>query len=97
MKKNQKFCFYCNAVVTNDSGYGDHFPLPKRNGGIDTVPCCSSCHDMKDRIPITQWSNEWIGIVTNDFQYVSRETKLFLAKMLSLVSDAIANSKGSEI
>lgn len=94
MKSTTKYCFYCNGVVTESSSKGDHFPLPKRNGGFDTIPICTSCHDMKDRISFDRWNPDWIAHVISDMQYVSRETKLFFAKSLSLISDAIEQKKG---
>jgi hypothetical protein len=31
----------------------DHFPIPIRHGGIDTVLSCLECHNIKDRCGIT--------------------------------------------
>lgn len=88
-KLESESCFYCGALVSFSGGNGDHFPIPKRNGGVDTVPCCLSCHDMKDRYTVGQWPIEWVsGVVANDFPNMSREGKLLFAKMLSVFSDS---------
>jgi len=34
----------------------DHFPVPQNLGGEDTVTACVNCHDLKDRIPLNEWS-----------------------------------------
>ena len=88
-----KFCAYCNAVVTT-KGEGDHFPLPRRHGGIETVPCCESCHAMKDTIALGSWPVEWIAAVAADMPKLSRETKLFLAKVVQLASDVLLEHGG---
>ena len=87
MKRNVPVCFYCGALVSG-SGEGDHFPLPKACGGARTVPCCVSCHDMKDRYTIDQWPQEWVVAVMRDMPRMSRETRLFLAKMVRMVAQA---------
>ena len=84
-----KYCFYCNAIVTKDKGVGDHFPIPKRNGGKNTVPVCECCHNIKDRYALNEWPTEWIEAMIADFSLYSRETKLFLARAMSLMTDAI--------
>jgi hypothetical protein len=85
-------CFYCGALVSG-SGVGDHFPFPRRHGGTETVPCCLSCHDMKDRFPLDRWPAEWISKICGDFPIMSRETRLFLAKSMSLYSDYVAREQ----
>lgn len=91
-----ELCFYCGALVSG-SGIGDHFPLPKRHGGEATVPCCVSCHDMKDRFPLDPWPVEWISKICSDFPALSRETRIFLAKSMSLYSDYVARERQSTI
>lgn len=80
------YCWYCNAVVTT-TGVGDHFPLPRRHNGKETIPCCEPCHRMKDTIPLDSWPIEWVSVVMADMPKFSRETKLFLAKVIQLASD----------
>lgn len=80
-------CFYCNGLVAGD-GEGDHFPIPRNCGGTATVPCCTSCHDMKDRFNIDNWPTEWLGVVLQDFPKLSRETRIFLAKSIRTTVEA---------
>lgn len=87
-KQESEPCFYCGAIVAERGG-GDHFPIPGRNGGTDTVPCCTSCHDMKDRFRLGDWPIEWVTRMIADFPKLSREARLFLAKASSLCSDAM--------
>jgi hypothetical protein len=46
-------CFYCGRLVSPRHEH-DHFPIPRRAGGIATVPACINCHDLKDRFPNRQ-------------------------------------------
>lgn len=45
---------------------------------------------MKDLIPASEWPEEWIEKVLADFPKMSRETKLWLAKVISIYTDALA-------
>lgn len=81
-------CFYCGALVSGN-GRGDHFPIPRNAGGTETVPCCESCHDMKDRFALEAWPVEWIGKVIADFPNLSRETRLFLARCLRALAESM--------
>lgn len=45
-------CYYCELPAA--AVEYDHFPIPKRFGGTETVPACLNCHTVKDRIRITQ-------------------------------------------
>jgi hypothetical protein len=85
-----KICFYCGCCVAERHGRGDHFPIPARRGGTDTVDCCVSCHDMKDRFPLDRWPTEWMEAVLEDFPKLGRETKIFLAKVAGIHADALA-------
>lgn len=78
-------CFYCGALVSG-RGAGEHFPVPRRHGGTETVPCCTSCHDMKHRFPLDTWPSEWISTAMDDFPKLNRETRIFLAKAMALCS-----------
>ena len=88
-------CFYCGALVEADprKERGDHFPLAKRHGGKLTVPCCYSCHDMKDRFNLFDWPSDWVSKILEDFPKVGRETKIFLAKALDIIQDAKPRSQ----
>ncbi|WP_316194413.1 hypothetical protein [Bradyrhizobium sp. SZCCHNRI3052] len=87
MTNKHKECFYCGGLVAERSGQGDHFPIPDRNGGLETVPCCVSCHDMKDRFTLENWPMDWLYKVLADFPKLSRETRIFLAKTMAIASD----------
>jgi len=89
-----KLCFYCGGLVTR-AAEDDHFPIPRSCGGDRTVPCCVSCHDMKDRYPLRNWPAEWIEKLLADFPKLRRETRLFLAKVLSLSAEAVDERKQS--
>jgi len=78
-------CFYCGGLVSEPHSTGDHFPFPDILGGVAVVPCCSSCHDMKDRFILSDWSTGWLKTVLKDFNRLSRETKIFLAKTIKTV------------
>jgi hypothetical protein len=36
----------------------DHYPVPRRRGGSNVVAACGPCHDLKDRISLTNWDKE---------------------------------------
>ena len=87
-EKEERICFYCDTVFSASGGVGDHFPIPKRHGGTLCVPCCISCHDLKDRIGLYRWDVNMMAKVTQDWPKLSRETRIFLAKSLAIVQDA---------
>lgn len=81
-------CYYCGAMFCHSAKKaGDHMPIPERNGGTDIVPCCSACHDMKDRIPLWQWHAAANKEISEQWPLFGRYTRLFLAKCLSVMSD----------
>ena len=86
---NKKECVYCGALVSG-RGRGDHMPIPAKNGGMFTVDCCLSCHDMKDRFPLDKWPHDWWIKVMEDWPKLSRETRIFLAKAAFTLSDKVA-------
>lgn len=51
------------------------------------VPCCSACHDMKDRIPLNEWHSVAWKEINASWPSYERYTRLFLAKALSLMTD----------
>ncbi len=88
LERERPICFYCGALISGaGTGQGDHFPLSVWAGGLDCVPCCSVCHDMKDHFNLESWPVGWIEKVIDDFPRLSRETKLFLAKSMRLILD----------
>lgn len=42
-------CFYCSDHVSLSRAERDHFPMPRRHGGVDVVWACKDCHNLKDR------------------------------------------------
>ena len=58
----------------------DHFPIPARHGGKQTVIACKTCHDMKDRHTLENWPQEWIDLSVSEMAWWSRETKLLFTK-----------------
>ena len=49
-------CFYCERAL--DRHEHDHYPVPRRRRGNDAVPVCLVCHDLKDRIFLSNWAKE---------------------------------------
>lgn len=50
-------CFYCLKPQAGRHDH-DHFPVPWRHGGRNTVPTCHRCHDLKDRVGIGDWPED---------------------------------------
>ncbi len=84
-----KECWYCGALISNTGGQGDHFPVPKRHVGLNVIPCCLVCHDMKDRFVFDNWPLSWWEPIIKDFPKLSRETKIMIAKVISVGMDQI--------
>ncbi len=96
-KKSEKtLCFYCGCLVSGRVEY-DHFPIPAECGGVETVPACISCNDMKDRFVLEEWPMAWAAKVAEDFPKMSRETRLFLAKMTRLAAVHIHKQAQKEL
>jgi len=91
MGRTHRTCFYCDAIFCiSSSAVGDHFPVPKRHGGVDTVPCCRECHSLKDRMLLGDWNPIMLNRVAADFPKFSRETRIFLAKAIDSFQDAVS-------
>lgn len=96
--KKKDTCFYCDAVfAVSPSAVGDHFPIPQRHGGTESVPCCRECHSLKDRLSLNDWNGPMIAKVIGDFPRLSRETRIFLAKAMCAVQDALADQGSREV
>jgi hypothetical protein len=85
-------CFYCDKELEMRHEH-DHFPIPWRLGGEETVPCCLDCHDWKDRKPFLDWPLE-MKLRVNHFGWVSlwpkwREARIYYAKMLALAAESL--------
>jgi hypothetical protein len=46
-------CFFCERAL--DRHEHDRYPVTRRRDGKDTVPICLVCHDLKDRIFLSNW------------------------------------------
>lgn len=93
--QESRTCFYCDCTyITSRTSPGDHFPIPKRFGGEMTVPCCRECHSLKDRFSLGEWNAQMAFKVIADFPKLSRETRIFLAKLMCVVMDANAEKAG---
>lgn len=57
------------------------------------MPCCITCHDMKDRYSLDNWPVEWSFAIMTDFPKLSRETRLLLAKMIRYMHIATMKKK----
>lgn len=86
--KENVACYYCGSWISKGSAQLDHFPRPASRGGTDTVWCCTTCHDMKDRYDLKDWPEEWIRKVMEEIPKLSRETRIFLAKTIRLFAES---------
>lgn len=57
-------CFYCRRPLDGAHDH-DHFPIPHRHGGRKTVPACTHCHHVKDRVKIARWSEATMQAVAD--------------------------------
>ena len=97
MDREYEECFYCGALVkSSKSAQGDHFPIPHACGGSVCVPCCKSCHDMKDSFRLENWPVEWFSHVLMDFPKMSRETRIFFAKLAAMFAIYLKNTGRNE-
>ena len=46
-------CFYCGRRASRTEL--DDAPMPKGAGGVEVVPACMLCHNLKDRFPLDTW------------------------------------------
>lgn len=88
-------CFYCDAPLTASTRERDHFPLPERHGGAQTVNVCRTCHDVKDRLTFDRWPAEWVAEIAGDMPHLSRGTRLFLGRAFALVADMVTERAAS--
>jgi hypothetical protein len=80
-------CFYCDTALSPRHEH-DHFPIPARNGGRHTVPACINCHDMKDRVPLDDWS---LSAVEDAWGGMSPAARIFMGKGYAMMSDLRAD------
>lgn len=90
-------CFYCDVVFsTARSAEGDHFPVPRRHGGKQTVPCCRACHELKDNLSMNDWSLQMVAEVVKDVPRFNRFTRIFLAKAMMMYLDISADLENAK-
>lgn len=78
------FCFYCNERIPREYVEKDHFPVPKRHGGKDTVPTCGSCHTLKDRVALKNWP---VPLMVEAVEQCGPLGRVFLAKAFAIKQD----------
>lgn len=81
-------CFYCDRPLVGRHEH-DHYPIPVRVGGVETVPTCLGCHDLKDRIPLANWPAQVLDQAMGEAGPLGR---VLLAKLVALTHDAAATS-----
>jgi hypothetical protein len=71
-------CAYCDGRLATRHEH-DHMPVPLRAGGIEYVPVCINCHDLKDRTDPATWTSEEFLEALNDAPPLAR---IVIAKLL---------------
>jgi hypothetical protein len=59
--------------LASDNIEHDHFPVPERAGGTETVPSCRTCHDLKDRFRQVDWPKELLEAAQIEMQKLIRD------------------------
>lgn len=77
-------CFYCLRPLDALRHEHDHFPIPARHGGTDTVPACTECHDLKDRFRLRDWP---IGDLIVGMDALPREARIMVARAVAAFLD----------
>lgn len=80
-------CFYCDVPLINAPSRieYDHFPVPEEYGGLDVVPTCLPCHDLKDRTgQIEVYAAEMRRELIADFPKLNRYTRILIARFIVL-------------
>jgi hypothetical protein len=77
-------CFYCGSAGPFQM---DHFPVPARHEGRQTVKACLHCHNLKDRISTSMFF-DYICAQTYNRQSILRKLEIeFLAGADDIKSD----------
>jgi hypothetical protein len=77
-------CWYCDVWLTPSHEH-DH-PVPQRHGGEWTVPICWSCHDIKDRLDMREWSADML--VEGLLSILPGPGRLLFFRMYAMMLDA---------
>lgn len=76
-------CFYCRMPLGGFHEH-DHAPIPARHGGVDTLPVCVNCHNLKDRLPL---SNLPVELMFQALAECGPVGRIFLAKTFAIAQD----------
>lgn len=76
-------CVYCDMPVSTRHEH-DHFPIPKRAGGVEVYPVCVNCHDLKDRVPLDRLDP---ALVFTAMMQMPPLGRIILAKVVSMAID----------
>ena len=71
----------------------DHYPVPKRHGGTETVPTCLNCHALKDRTLLTDWPLDLYAAAHRGVAALNDQpgpVRLLIAKLAVIGMDAEA-------
>lgn len=79
-------CFYCEAPLSPRHEH-DHFPIPVRIGGTETVATCLNCHDLKDRVLLKDWSTE---VLFEAMRQAGPLGRILLAKVAAIYQTQLA-------
>lgn len=82
-------CYICASKLRN-RGEMDHFPLPKRHGGMVVMPICVNCHDDKDRRQFKLDDDDGFNAALGLWNKASTEERIVLAKIYTLLLDSMA-------
>jgi hypothetical protein len=74
----------------------DHFPVPLRNGGEDTVCACINCHDLKDRARFSDYLPEFLAAGTDLWTRAEPLERIWLARLMAMATDTQAESARAE-
>lgn len=80
-------CFYCRMPLGGFHEH-DHAPTPVRHGGTDTVPACVNCHNLKDRLPASQWP---VALMLQAIDECGPMGRIYLAKAFAIGMDRDAH------
>ncbi len=76
-------CFYCDARLSSRHEH-DHMPVPARHDGEETVPTCLNCHDLKDRLTLSNWAPEAMFEAWSEMTPTAR---IYTAKVYAMLLD----------
>lgn len=85
MKRKEKpLCYICQLPAT--SVEYDHFPVPQSQGGTSILPCCRSCHDVKDRTKLEDWDpSVAFRALSGLWEKAERNERLVLARLIAVM------------